>query len=66
MKVDALRRDGVDVSTRVPMRVTRNDYNRGYLETKRARMGHLIQLEQDEPPLANDFDSWPPPPAPEE
>ena len=65
-KVAALRDDGVVVSTRVPMRVNANDFNRGYLETKRVRMGHLIDIEQDEPALANEFDSWPPPPMPEE
>ncbi|QQR90423.1 MAG: GTP cyclohydrolase II [Myxococcales bacterium] len=41
-KVTALRKDGVRISKRVPMSVEPNDHNRGYLETKRKRMGHLI------------------------
>jgi GTP cyclohydrolase II len=41
-KVDALRADGVIVSGRVGMDVIPNQHNRGYLDTKRQRMGHLI------------------------
>lgn len=43
-KVDALRADGVAVTGRVPMDVIPNQHNRGYLDTKRERMGHLIRL----------------------
>jgi GTP cyclohydrolase II/3,4-dihydroxy 2-butanone 4-phosphate synthase/GTP cyclohydrolase II len=63
-KVKALRADGVKIDDRVPMKVSRNDYNRGYLETKRARMGHLLEIEQEEPALANQYESQPPPPGP--
>jgi GTP cyclohydrolase II len=42
-KVDALRADGVNVTGRVPMHVIPNQHNRGYLDTKRQRMGHLIR-----------------------
>jgi GTP cyclohydrolase II len=42
-KVDALRADGVLVSGRVGMDVIPNQHNRGYLDTKRQRMGHLIR-----------------------
>ena len=41
-KVEALRADGVTVTGRVPMDVIPNQHNRGYLDTKRQRMGHLI------------------------
>ena len=43
-KVDALRADGVLVSGRVAMDVIPNQHNRGYLDTKRQRMGHLIRV----------------------
>jgi GTP cyclohydrolase II len=42
-KVEALRADGVVVSGRVGMDVIPNQHNRGYLDTKRQRMGHLIR-----------------------
>ncbi len=41
-KVDALRADGVKVVSRLPVHVPPNEHNRGYLLTKRARMGHLL------------------------
>lgn len=44
-KVKALRADGVRVTSRVPTRVPLNAYSRAYLETKRARMGHMIDSE---------------------
>jgi GTP cyclohydrolase II len=43
-KVDALRADGVVVSSRVPMSINPNEHNREYLRTKNRRMGHLIEL----------------------
>jgi GTP cyclohydrolase II len=60
-KVRALRADGVNIVRRVAMRVTGNDYNRGYLETKKERMGHLLEIEQAEPALATEYESRPPP-----
>ena len=44
-KVEALRRDGVIVSRRVPHLVAPHPLNLGYLETKRTRMGHVYDLE---------------------
>lgn len=41
-KVEALRADGVQVVARVPHEIEPHDHNRGYLETKRDRMGHLL------------------------
>ena len=43
-KVDALRADGVVISSRVPMSIKPNEHNREYLRTKNRRMGHLIEL----------------------
>ena len=58
-KVKLLRADGVVVSSRVPVRVQLNDLSRAYLDTKRARMGHLVDVAD----LAHDAEA---PPAPEE
>lgn len=58
-KVKLLRADGVVVSSRVPVRVQLNDLSRAYLDTKRARMGHLVDVAD----LALDAEA---PPAPEE
>jgi GTP cyclohydrolase II len=41
-KVDALRADGVAVTRRVPMSIEPNQHNRDYLDTKQARMGHIL------------------------
>lgn len=57
-KVRALRADGVEVTSRVPVRVPLNPHSRAYLDAKRARMGHLVR-EDD---LA---EGAPPPPPPE-
>ncbi|MEM9068428.1 MAG: GTP cyclohydrolase II [Myxococcota bacterium] len=48
-KVEGLRRDGVVVSRRVPHLVEPHALNRGYLETKRARMGHLYDASEAVP-----------------
>lgn len=45
-KVAALRADGVAVTRRVPMDIEPNQHNRGYLDTKRERMGHIIRLRE--------------------
>ena len=47
-KVQALREDGIEVSRRVAHLVEPHDHNRGYLDTKRERMGHLLEEEQDD------------------
>lgn len=46
-KVDGLRADGVRVVGRSPVHVASNEHNRGYLRTKRARMGHLLDHLDD-------------------
>ncbi len=42
LKLRALAAEGVDVRERVPSRVPLNRYSRPYVETKRDRMGHMI------------------------
>lgn len=41
-KCEALERRGIEVSERVPLVVPPNPTNRGYLQTKATRMGHLL------------------------
>jgi GTP cyclohydrolase II len=41
-KVSALRALGVSVVARIPVVVAPNPFSRGYLETKRARMAHML------------------------
>ena len=55
LKVEALRRDGVLVSSRVEHFAGYHLHNHEYLETKRRRMGHLYDLGDEEarPALAS-------------
>jgi 3,4-dihydroxy 2-butanone 4-phosphate synthase/GTP cyclohydrolase II len=43
-KYTALRGFGLEIVERVPLEVAPNDANRGYLETKKEKMGHLLKL----------------------
>jgi GTP cyclohydrolase II len=43
-KVEGLRRHGLDVVERVPLRISPNPSNVGYLRTKRDKMGHLLPI----------------------
>jgi GTP cyclohydrolase II len=42
-KIDALRQAGVDVQRRIEHSVDPHELNRGYLQTKQERMGHLLE-----------------------
>jgi GTP cyclohydrolase II len=42
LKVDGLRNLGVEIAGRIPVVVEPNPHSLGYLETKRARMAHLL------------------------
>ncbi len=46
LKVQALEQHGIHVVERVPLLTGSNPHNEGYLETKRGRMGHM--LDEDE------------------
>jgi len=46
-KVEGLRESGVEVASRVPLQVTPRKENRRYLDTKRRRSGHLLDLDED-------------------
>jgi GTP cyclohydrolase II len=41
-KIDAVEKLGVTVAERVPLLVNRNQFNRGYLDTKAAKLGHMM------------------------
>jgi GTP cyclohydrolase II len=41
-KIDAMEKLGVRVAERVPLLVNRNAFNNGYLNTKQAKLGHLM------------------------
>ncbi len=41
-KVEAMRALGFDCAERIPLEIAPNDVNRGYLETKRDKLGHLL------------------------
>ena len=43
-KVEGLERYGVEVVKRVPLRISPNPSNVGYLRTKREKMGHLFPM----------------------
>jgi 3,4-dihydroxy 2-butanone 4-phosphate synthase/GTP cyclohydrolase II len=48
-KVEALQKYGLSVSERVPVEAPPRSANRGYLQTKRAKFGHLLSLVGEEP-----------------
>jgi GTP cyclohydrolase II len=41
-KIDALEKLGIDVTERVPLLVNRNAFNNSYLNTKEAKLGHMM------------------------
>jgi GTP cyclohydrolase II len=41
-KIDALNKLGIAVSERVPLLVNRNAFNNNYLDTKQAKLGHMM------------------------
>jgi GTP cyclohydrolase II len=44
VKVEGLERHGIEVVERVPLRISPNPSNVGYLRTKREKMGHLFPM----------------------
>ncbi|MCM8748432.1 bifunctional 3,4-dihydroxy-2-butanone-4-phosphate synthase/GTP cyclohydrolase II [Thermomicrobiaceae bacterium CFH 74404] len=48
-KVEALSDCGFEIVERVPLEIPANEHNRRYLETKRDKLGHLLQLNGAHP-----------------
>lgn len=44
-KIDDLVKNGITVASRLPLIISPNDINRGYLDTKKASMGHLLSTD---------------------
>jgi GTP cyclohydrolase II len=44
-KVEAMEREGLRVSERVPHELPTHDHDRRYLETKKERFGHMLDLD---------------------
>jgi GTP cyclohydrolase II len=47
-KIEDLKRHGVEVVGRIPLIIPPNDFDRPYLITKQRRLGHLLDMEQEE------------------
>jgi len=45
-KIDDLRRHGVRIEGRIPLVIPPQAVDREYLETKRRKLGHLLDFEQ--------------------
>jgi GTP cyclohydrolase II len=41
-KIEGLKKEGIQVTKRIPLVIEANRHNREYLKTKRKRMGHLF------------------------
>jgi GTP cyclohydrolase II len=53
-KVAALSQLGIAVVERVPLPIAPNAHNAGYLQTKRRRMGHYLDRDEDDPTPADE------------
>jgi GTP cyclohydrolase II len=47
-KIEDLKRHGIEVTGRVPLIIPPNPQDKAYLLTKQRRLGHLLDLEQEE------------------
>ncbi|MCI4339089.1 MAG: GTP cyclohydrolase II [Thermoplasmata archaeon] len=47
-KMKSLQEHGVEIVGRIPVIVPPNIYDRAYMQTKQAKLGHLLELEQDD------------------
>ena len=45
-KVEQLEKYGITISSRIPIEIEANPYDRFYLETKKNRMGHILNMEE--------------------
>ncbi len=54
-KVNALKSLGIPVTGRIPVLADVNQYSAGYLESKRARMGHMLESDRYENGIKRPF-----------
>ncbi len=45
-KVEQLEKYGITISSRIPIEIEANPYDSFYLETKKNRMGHILNMEE--------------------
>lgn len=45
-KVKQLEKYGITISSRIPIEIEANPYDSFYLETKKNRMGHILNMEE--------------------
>ena len=53
-KIMELEQAGIELDTIIPIQTTPNDENLKYLETKKNRMGHLLNLSEFKKTSEND------------
>jgi GTP cyclohydrolase II len=46
-KIDSLAKLGIEVTERVPLLVNRNAFNNKYLNTKAAKLGHMMTPQSE-------------------
>lgn len=51
-KIAALGKFGIKVAERVPLLVNRNTYNNSYLNTKEAKLGHMMTVADEAAPVS--------------
>ena len=45
LKIEAIERYGITVTERIPLEITPTSENRGYLKTKKIKLGHLLSID---------------------
>lgn len=45
LKIEAIERYGITVTERIPLEITPTSENRGYLKTKKNKLGHLLSID---------------------
>jgi len=46
-KISGINGWGLEIVERVPIQVSQNEKNAGYLKTKKEKMGHLLNIKED-------------------
>lgn len=48
LKVEGLEKEGIVVDHRVPLETELTTYNKGYMETKKYRMNHILEIKEND------------------